>query len=95
MCSFAPENIKAELDHSVAIGINWLKQRVNQDGSIITAGNTRTGQQQERTRHGKYKIVEPHELARALLYRADATHDSELEVMARKVLDFAKNHPPP
>ncbi len=93
--TFAPAQLRAELDGSIANGIQWLKQRVNPDGSIITAGNTRTGELQERTRHGKYKIVEPHELARALLYRFEATHEVDLHLLASRVLDYAKSHPRP
>ncbi|TAE91571.1 MAG: hypothetical protein EAZ81_05990 [Verrucomicrobia bacterium] len=67
-------------------GVQWLCQRIDDQGRVDVRGNTRTGSRQETGRSGKIKEVNLPEVATALLYSAYRKHDAAYEALARKVL---------
>jgi hypothetical protein len=67
-------------------GVQWLCQRIDDDGRVDVRGNTRTGSGQETGRSGKIKEVNLSEVATALLYCAYRKNDASYEKLARKTL---------
>ena len=83
----APDEVRKPAWNAAADrGMKWLLGRIDQNGHVSVAGNTRTGSGQEVGRTGAIKMVNLPEVATALLYHSFLQGDSTAGDLARKVL---------
>ncbi len=81
-----PGSWRNQCDTAAHRGIRWLGTRIDEEGRVNVAGNTRTGQQQEVGRTGAIKQVNFPEVASALMLYAYRSGDETLDQLAIKVL---------
>jgi hypothetical protein len=81
-----PELKKPAWEQAAARGTEWLRGRIDENGTVSVEGNTRTGAGQEKGRTGALKNVNLPEVATTLLYRHESTRDESWLTLARKVL---------
>jgi len=84
----ADDKMRAEMKPLLDKGFNWLKSRVQPDGSIDGTGNTRTGPAGELGRNGKPKQLDYHTTAMVFAHWAQLTGDADLGKLAQRVFDF-------
>lgn len=77
---------RRDCDAAARRGVAWLRGRIDDQGRVNVAGNTRTGQQQEVGRSGVLKQVNFPEVATALMMHAYRCDDPAAGEMARRVL---------
>jgi hypothetical protein len=82
----ADATLQGELKRTIDMAFVWLVTCIAPDGTVNTAGNTRTAGQ-EATRSGKVKGVEYKYVYRSLGYWAAITGDPALQDAAKKVAD--------
>ncbi len=73
----ANDETRAALNPVIAHGLDWLKARIGPDGVVNQAGNTRTGNGQERGPQGNLKMMSYGSAYRACFYWAMITGDPE------------------
>ncbi len=86
----ANDEMRAALNPMIDRGMNWLGARVGPDGVVDQAGNTRTGNGQERGPQGNLKTMSYGSAYRACFYWAMITRDQKWANLA--VLLFQGQH---
>lgn len=84
----ADDKMRAEMKPMLDKGFNWLKSRVQPDGRIDGAGNTRTGPAGELGRNGKPKQLDYHTTAGVFAHWAQLMGDADWDKLAQRVFDF-------
>jgi hypothetical protein len=83
----ADERTRRELKPMIEKGLDWLKARTRQDGTVDQSGNTRTGGGQEVGRNGTKKYMSYGSAYRAAYYWAMITSDSKWADYAQKLFE--------
>jgi hypothetical protein len=81
----ADTQTKSELLSMLQKGNDWLKNRINQDGTIDTSGNTRTGEGQELSRNGIPKTINYGIVYRGFYHWYLISGDSSYQELAERV----------
>lgn len=89
----ADSETRAKMKPMISKGLEWLRSRIQPDGSIDQTGNTRTGNGQEIGRDKKPKTMSYGSASRAFADWSQVTDNPSYQKIGYELYEYGKAHP--